>query len=81
MRQQQLNRYRELCNTICEVLTDTYEDDGRESYPFAVNPATFEVVAVGSEAATPDGWIFESIPNLEWTSIEECAQQYFDFRR
>lgn len=81
MKQSVLHRYQEFCETILEVLSDTYEDENLESYPFAVNPDTLEVVPVGDEAATPEGWIFENIPDLEWTTIQDCATQYFDFRR
>ena len=80
MKQSEYNSYKELCDNIFNALADAYEDEPGNPYEFAVNPATFEVQVVGSYLVTPEGWIYESIVDAEWETIEECAKQYFDFR-
>lgn len=81
MRQAEYNRYRELCSNIERALADAYPDEVPAVYQFAVNPATYEVRVVERYIDTPEGWIYESIVDAEMTTIEECAKQYFDFRR
>ena len=79
MRQSVYNKYLELCNNIFNALADACEEP-EDPYQFAVNPKTYEVVAVGSLAEVPEGWMYESITDAEWETIQDCAQQYFDFR-
>ena len=80
MKQREWNDYRMLCNNIAEALSDAYEDDVPVLYEFAVDPASFDVKVINGYEETPEGWIYESIVDAEWPTIEECAKQYFDFR-
>ena len=80
MRQSEYNRFRELCDNIQVALANEYEDEIPAVYEFAVNPKTFEVKVINGLKETPKGWIYESIVDAEWETIEECAKQYFDFR-
>ena len=81
MRQSEYNRFRELCSNIERALADAYPDETPAVYEFAVNPATYEVKVIDGYLETPEGWIYESIVDAESTTIEECANQYFDFRQ
>ena len=81
MKQSEYNRYKELCDNIFNALADAYEDDPGEPYELAVNPDTYEVQVVGSYLEVPEGWIYESIPDAEWETIQNCADQYFDPRQ
>lgn len=81
MRQSEYNRYKELCSNIEKALADAWPDDTPPYYEFAVKPSTLEVKVVESEAEVEDDWVYECIVDAEWSTIEECAQQYFDFRR
>lgn len=80
MRQAEYNRYRELCSNIETALADAYPDETPVEYEFAVNPSTFEVKVVDSYLDTPEGWIYECIVDAEYSTIQDCASQYFDFR-
>lgn len=80
MKQSEYNRYKELCENIANVIEDGY-DWTHDVYTVAVNPATYEVVPVDEDLEVPDGWIYEVLLDAEMSTIEECAQQYFDFRR
>lgn len=80
MNQSEYNRYKELCENIAKVIEDGY-DWTHDVYTVAVNPATYEVVPVDEDLEVPDGWIYEVLLDAEMSTIEECAQQYFDFRR
>lgn len=80
MKQSEYNRYKELCENIAKVIEDGY-DWTHDVYTVAVNPATYEVVPVDEDLEVPDGWIYEVLLDAEMSTIEECAQQYFDFRR
>ena len=75
------NRYNELCENIANALADFYDEEVPVIYEFAVNPKTFEVKVIEQLSETPDGWIYESIVDAEWSTIQDCAAQYFDFRR
>lgn len=80
MKQSEYNRYKELCENIAKVIEDGY-DWTHDVYTVAVNPATYELVPVDEESQAPDGWIYEVLLDSEYSTIEECAKQYFDFRR
>ena len=80
MKQSEYNRYKELCESIAKVIEDGY-DWTHDVYTVAVNPATYEVVPVDEDLEVPDGWMYEVLLDAEMSTIEECAQQYFDFRR
>lgn len=80
MKQSEYNRYKELCENIAKVIEDGY-DWTHDVYTVAVNPATYEVVPVDEDLEVPDGWMYEVLLDAEMSTIEECAQQYFDFRR
>lgn len=81
MKQKDWNDYKELCDNIYEALSDAYPDDSPAYYEFAVRPSTLEVKVVESESEVEDDWVYECIVDAEWETIEECAKQYFDFRR
>lgn len=81
MKQSEYNKYNELCNNIFNALADAYEDEPGIEYEFAVNPVTYEVIAIGGYLETPEGWIYECIPDVEWETIQNCADQYFDPRQ
>ena len=80
MTQREYDNHRLLCNNICDALADAYQDETPVEYQFAVNPKTYEVKVVESLAGVPAGWIYESIVDAEWSTICDCADQYFDFR-
>ena len=81
MKQSEYNRFRELCSNIETALADAYPDETPAVYEFAVNPDTYEVKVIDGFDETPDGWMYESIVDAEYPTIEECAKQYFDFRQ
>lgn len=84
MKQSEWNRYYELRDSISDALDDyfSFEDvrDLPDVYRIAVNPKTYEVVVVGDEQETPEGWIYEELASSDEDEVDRCAQQYFDFR-
>ena len=79
MKQSEYNRYKELFDNIAKVIEDGYDWD-HDVYTVAVNPATYEVIPVDDVDDVPEGLILEVLLDSDWSTIEECAQQYFDFR-
>ena len=85
MKASEYNKMQYLCSSIYEAIDEYYQDfdssDLPVEYQFAVNPDTFEVKVIQSLDETPEGWVYESVTDLEYDTIEDCAQNYFDLRR